>query len=353
MKSVLPPEILSIFHSLDDSERKEILKHKSFKPETDLEEIETVLATIVKEKEIFSNLLGFLYGRILYHRGHFDSIEKEFERTRNSGIGLWNLMYLIFKGDYPSYAVQIENLKSNLKGSILSAFIYYIEAINGFLTHNYKKYLENRENCFNFIALNAIDEQGFRGDIFKLIQIYMLEMDAIYMRSNYILSLARDKTKECLNINQALNDRIVLAQIYSTIGTIELDRGNFQLAHQIFLKSEAIAKEIKMDRLLGHITGSIGDVYLQMGHLDEAVFWYDKSKKIIETWKDDYRSLYVLHSNFADVYFAKEDFDRAIDEMEVVLEILQQKGFQDLSMNMKYAEILLYQEAIGKAEEIL
>ncbi|MHA2256303.1 MAG: tetratricopeptide repeat protein [Candidatus Heimdallarchaeaceae archaeon] len=132
-----------------------------------------------------------------------------------------------------------------------------------------------------------------------------------------------------------------------------LDRGNFQLAHQIFLKSEAIAREIKMDRLLGHITGSIGDVYLQMGHLDEAMFWYNKSKGIVEKWKSDYRSLYILHSNFADVYFAKEDFDKATEEMEIVLEILLKKNFQDLSMNMKYAEILLYQEAIGKVEEIL
>ncbi|NPD90116.1 MAG: tetratricopeptide repeat protein [Asgard group archaeon] len=353
MKDVLPPEILSSFHSLEKSEREAILNYKAFNPNTNLAEIETVLSKIAKEETSFSNSFGFLYGRILYHRGHFDEINNLYEKTNNDGLGLWYLMYLIFKGDYEKYNENIDNLKRMLKDSILSAFIYYVEAISGFLTQKYSKYLENRENCFNFIALNTQDEKGMRGDIFKLIQIYMLEMDALYLRSNYVLSLARNKTKECLNINRALNDRIIFAQIYSTIGTIELDRGNFQLAHQIFLKSEAIAREIKMDRLLGHITGSIGDVYLQMGHLDEAMFWYNKSKSIVEKWKSDYRSLYVLHSNFADVYYAKEDFDKATEEMEIVLEILQKKGFQDLSMNMKYAEILLYQEAIGKVEEIL
>ena len=79
----------------------------------------------------------------------------------------------------------------------------------------------------------------------------MLEMDAFYLRSTYILSMARDKTKECLNLNRALQDRILQAQINSTIGIIELERGSFQIAHQIFLKSEAIAKEIKAQADLG------------------------------------------------------------------------------------------------------
>ncbi|MHA2256302.1 MAG: hypothetical protein ACXAAM_09530 [Candidatus Heimdallarchaeaceae archaeon] len=209
MKDVLPPEILSSFNSLEKSEREGILNYKVFNPDTNLAEIETVLSTIAKEATSFSNPFGFLYGRILYHRGHFDEINKEYNRTKNAGLGLWYLMYLIFKGDYENYNENIENLKNELQDSILSAFIYYVEAISGFLTHKYSKYLENRENCFNFIALNTQDEEGMRGDIFKLIQIYMLEMDAMYLRSNYILSLARDKTKESLNINKALNDRII------------------------------------------------------------------------------------------------------------------------------------------------
>ncbi|MCG3223859.1 MAG: tetratricopeptide repeat protein, partial [Candidatus Heimdallarchaeota archaeon] len=148
-------------------------------------------------------------------------------------------------------------------------------------------------------------------------------------------------------------DRILQAQINNTIGIIELERGNFQIAHQIFLKSEAIAKEIKMDRLLGHVARSIGEIYLQMGHLDEALFWYNKSYSTVKEWKNDNRSLYVIHASFADIYFAKEEFEKAKIEMEKVLQILENGHFKDLFMQMKYAEILLYLADVSLVESIL
>ncbi len=353
MKSILPPEILSIFHTLSEDEKERILKSDKLTANADLEVIENVMLNIREEKKDTTDSFCFLLGRILFHRAKFNEIADLYKKNQTAGMGLWYALLHIYEGKVEEYNSLILELSDKLNNSILLSFIFYVEAIQGLLSQNFSKYIENRENCFNFFLVRYPQEIKYSSDLYKLIQIYMLEMDAFYLRSTYILSMARDKTKECLNLNRALNDRILQAQINNTIGIIELERGNFQIAHQIFLKSEAIAKEIKMDRLLGHVAGSIGEIYLQMGHLDEALFWYNKSYSTVKEWKNDYRSLYVLHASFADIYFAKEEFEKAKIEMEKVLQILENRHFKDLFMQMKYAEILLYLADVSLVESIL
>lgn len=352
MESSLPPEIQSVFILFSEEEKEGILS-KNLDSSSNLADIETVLFELSDELETLSVSFSFLIGRVLYHRGKLDTISVLYEKLKNPGLGLWELLAKLYCGYFTEYFELVERIKSQLADTIFFAFIYYAEAIHGFLTQDYKKYNENRENCLNYYAINIKIHKFGNFDFYKLIQIYMLEMESIYLYTTNILSLARDKTKESLNIIQALNDRICLAQTYNSIGIIELDRGNFQLAHQIFLKGEAIAKEMKMERLLGHLSGSIGDIYLQMGHIDEAMFWYNNGFKIIKEWKNDFRSLYVHYSKFADVYFAKEDFKNAKTEMQKALDILEERHFKDLSIQMKYVEILLYMEDIKEVEAIL
>ncbi|MFW9853178.1 MAG: hypothetical protein ACFFDS_09555, partial [Candidatus Thorarchaeota archaeon] len=352
MEKSLPPEVQSVFVLFSEEEKEGILS-KNLNSNANLEELESILFELIDELETLSVSFSFLVGRVLYHRGKLDTITELYEKLEYSGLGLWELLAKLYCGCYVEYFEILERIKNQLADTIFFAFIYYVEAIHGFLIQNYKKYNENRENCLNYYAMNLNIHKNGNLDFYKLVQIYMLEMESIFLYTTNILSLARDKTKESLNITQALNDRICLAQTYNSIGIIELDRGNFQLAHQIFLKGEAIAKEMKMDRLLGHLSGSIGDIYLQMGHIDEAMFWYNNGFKIIKNWKNDFRSLYVHYSKFADAYFAKEEFERAKIEMQKALEILEKHHFKDLTIQMKYAEILLYMEEIKEVETIL
>ncbi len=352
MEKSLPPEIQSVFVLFSEEEKEGILS-KKLDSNANLEELETILFELVDELETLSVSFSFLIGRILYHRGKLDAISELYEKLQCPGLGLWELLAKLYCGCYAEYFETLEKIKNQLADTIFFAFIYYAEAIHGFLTQDYKKYNENRENCLNYYAINFNIHKIGNLDFYKLVQIYMLEMESIFLYTTNILSLARDKTKESLNITQALNDRICLAQTYNSIGIIELHRGNFQLAHQIFLKGEAIAKEMKMDRLLGHLSGSIGDIYLQMGHIEEAMFWYNNGFKIIKDWTTDFRSLYVHYSKFADAYFAKEDFEKAKTEMQKALDILENKKFKDLSIQMKYIEILLYMEEIKEVEAIL
>ena len=353
MSSILPPEIVSVYLLLSEEEQSYLLKKSHLQINSNLAEIEQVLTSYYIKHEHVSDAFAFLLGRILYHRGKLNKICELHNAKDEAGLGLWCALNHIYAGQLNKFEDHLEQLNIKLKNSILFAFMQYILAVEAFLKQDYNSYVEHRENCYNFYALNTQVQQNSTRDTFKLIQIYMLELDSIYLQDTYILSVARNKTKESLNINSAFNDRINLAQTYSTIGIIELERGNFQLAHQLFLKGEAIAKDVKIDRLLGHITGSIGDVYLQMGHLDEAWFWYEKSYKEVRSWKNDFRSLYVCHANFADVYFAREEFDKAKEEIEHVLKILEQKNFKNLTINMKYVEILLYLDDLEKSELML
>jgi tetratricopeptide (TPR) repeat protein len=349
----LPPEILSVYSLLSEEEKNYLLNNDNLSQTSKLDEIEKVLVSQFDKISEISTAFSFLIGRILFHRGKHEKIDEFYSKNPNAGLGLWYSVCLIYKGSFEEFNGVLETIKQELEKSTFYAFIYYIQAIEAYLVQDYQIYEENREKCYNFYGFEDAENMQESRELFKLIQIYMLEMDAIYLQSTYILSLARDKTKESLNINRALNDRISSAQTYNSIGNIELERGNFQLAHQFFLKGEAIAKEIKIDRLLGHITESIGNVYRQMGHLDEAIFWYDKSQKIINSWTCDFRSMFMLYSNYAEVYFSQEEFVKAKEEMEKVLDIIQNKGFQNLAMEMKYVEILLYLDEVKESESIL
>ncbi|MCE7749768.1 MAG: tetratricopeptide repeat protein [Candidatus Heimdallarchaeota archaeon] len=349
----LPPEILSVYLLLSEEERNYLLTNENLSQTSKLDEIEEVLVSQFSKFLEISNAFSFLIGRILFHRGKYGKVKELYSNNPNAGLGLWYSICLMYEGNSEEFTKILETIKQELEKSIFYAFIYYIQAIKAYLVQDYQIYKENRENCYNFYGFADAENMQESREIFKLIQIYMLELDAIYLQSTYILSLARDKTKESLNINRALNDRISSAQTYNSIGNIELERGNFQLAHQFFLKGEAIAKEIKIDRLLGHITESIGNVYRQMGHLSEAIFYYDKSKKIINSWIGDFRSMFILYSNYAEVYFLQEEFVKAKEEMEKVLDIIQNKGFQDLAMEMKYVEILLYLDEVKESGSIL
>ncbi|MCE7742256.1 MAG: tetratricopeptide repeat protein [Candidatus Heimdallarchaeota archaeon] len=353
MKTNLPPEIISVYLLLSEEEKQYLLEKSNLQNDSKLDEIEKSLLVLYSKQEKSSNALSFLLGRILYHRGKLNKICELHTKKQDPGLGLWCALNHIFAGEKRIFKQKVDRLKVELKDTIFYAFIYYILAVESYLIQDYEYYKHNRENSYNYYAINDKVHSDSTRDTFKLIQIYMLELDSIYLQNTYILSLARDKTKESLNINKAFNDRINLAQTYNTIGIIELERGNFQLAHQLFLKGEAIAKDVKIDRLLGHITGSIGDVYLQMGHLEEAMFWYAKSYKEVKSWMNDYRSLYVCYSNFAEVYFAQEEFEKAKNEMEKVLTILDERNFKDLSMQMKYVEILLYLDDLKQSEILL
>ncbi len=349
----LPPEILSVYSLLSEEEKNYLLNNENLSQTSKLDEIEKVLVSQFDKISEISTAFSFLVGRILFHRGKHEIMDELYSKNPNAGLGLWYSVCLIYEGNFEEFNRVLETNKQELEKSTLYAFIYYIQAIEAYLVQDYQIYEENREKCYNFYGFEDAENMQESRELFKLIQIYMLELDAIYLQSTYILSLARDKTKESLNINRALNDRISSAHTYNSIGNIELERGNFQLAHQFFLKGDAIAKEIKIDRLLGHITESIGNVYRQMGHLSEAIFYYDKSKKIINSWTCDFRSMFVLHSNYAEVYFSQEEFVKAKEEMEKVLDIIQNKGFQDLAMEMKYVEILLYLDEVKESESIL
>ncbi len=353
MKTKLPPEFMSVYLLLSEEEKTLLLEKGSLQPESKLDELETLLLTLYSKLDKPSNAFTFLLGRILYHRGKLNKICELHTKKGDPGLGLWCALSHLYAGEKEIYLDKIQKLKQELENSIFYAFIYYVLAVEAYLIQDYEAYITNRENCYNFYVLSESVHSDSTRDTFKLIQIYMLELDSIYLQNTNILSLARDKTKESLNINKALNDRINLAQTYNTIGMIELERGNFQLAHQLFLKGDAIAKEVKIDRLIGHVTASIGDVYLQMGHHEEAMFWYNKSYKEIKSWVNDYRSLFMIHSSFADVYFAKEEFEKAKQEMEKVLTILKERHFKNVLMMMKYVEILLYLDEISQSEELL
>ena len=74
MKSILPPEILSIFHTLSDDEKERILKSDILTAEANLEVIENVMRNIRKEIKETTDSFSFIVGRIIFHRAKISEI---------------------------------------------------------------------------------------------------------------------------------------------------------------------------------------------------------------------------------------------------------------------------------------
>ncbi|TET79675.1 MAG: hypothetical protein E3J43_03180, partial [Candidatus Heimdallarchaeota archaeon] len=196
----LPPEIISVYSLLSEEEKNYLLNNKNLSQTSKLDEIEEVLVSQFSKFLEISIAFSFLIGRILFHRGKHEKVKELYSNNPNAGLGLWYSICLIYEGNFEEFTKILETIKQELEKSIFYAFIYYIQAIEAYLVQDYQIYKENRKNCYNFYGFADAENMQESREIFKLIQIYMLELDAIYLQSTYILSLARDKTKESLNI---------------------------------------------------------------------------------------------------------------------------------------------------------
>ncbi len=349
---LLPPFKTVIFPHLNEEE-KEYIRYLEWNRKVDnLEDLKDLLLNVLENTVDHSQMLFFSLGRTLYDGGEISILKDSYKKNKSPGMGIWYGNWLLNEGEMAQFEELTRNLKQELENSILILFLYNIEARYFLVTHQHEKFKEKREKCYNF-QLYTKDNNFLLTEFYKFVINYMFILDSHFLRFTEVLVVARDKTKQAVDMTQTIKDQSLYAMCYNSMGQIELDRGNFQLAHQFLLKAEAISKKLKYFRVLWMVSYQIGIVYSNMGHFEEAMFWFDKSQKIMNRWQNDNRGLYMHHFNRAEVFFAKEEITQAIEEIEIAISIAESKNFVVQELYMKYAEILLHDNQTTKAGKLL
>ncbi len=349
---ILPPFMLIIFQHLNEEEKEYFRQLEWNKKLDNLEDLKELLLHVLENTVDHSHMFFFALGKIFYNLGEMGILKETYRQNKSPGMGLWCGNWLLNEGEMEEFEELTLKLEQELENSILIVFLYYIEARYFLLTQQHEKFKDRREKCYNY-QLYTKDNNFLLSEFYKFVISYMFILDSHYMRSTDVLILARDKIKQAIDMTKTIKAECLHAMCYNSISRIELDRGNFQLAHQFLLKAEAISKKLKYFRLLWIISSEIGVVYSNMGHFSEAMFWFDKSQKIMNRWQNDNRGLYMLHFNRAEVYFAKEAINQAIEEIELAISIAESKNFAVPELNLKYIEILLHDNQTKKAGKLL
>lgn len=353
MKSDLFPPFMTVFFPHLNEGEKEYIRYFDFSKKVDnLEDLKELLLNVLENTDDHSQMLFFLLGRTLYDLGDIRTLKESYNKTKSPGMGLWYGNWLLNEGEMEQFEELSQNLEQELENSILILFLYNIKARYFIITHQHEKFKEKREKCYNF-QLYTKDNNFLQSEFYKFAINYMFILDSHFLRITAVLVSARDKTKQTIDLTQTTKSQCLQALCYNSIGQIELDRGNFQLAHQFLLKAEAISKKLKYFRVLWMVSYQIGIVYSNMGHFEEAMFWFDKSQKIMNKWQNDNRGLYLHHFNRAEVFFAKEEITQAIKEIEIAISIAESKNFTVPELNLKYIEILLHDNQTEKAGNLL
>lgn len=351
--SSLPPEIALLFPLLSLEEQKTIKEENTISNNSSFIECTNFLLSCKsKLSSSSSDIFNFLLGRFLYHSGNYSVLQKEFNTNPTSAVNLWSIYWFINKGDALSYEDLLNQLLLRYKNSVLSCFIHYLMACIYLNQKSHDNFIRELESCYNYpIHMSSLHLED--KSLYRIIMGYVMIIDASHLQLHYNLNKAKDKARETLKLINEINDRILILHLYNLIGTIEIDYGKIEVGHQFLLKSEAMAQKHGENRALVKIKADIGDMYLLLGHIDDATYFYSQSFQLLDTFPDDILLTHLLQANYTDILWRRGKKELAIENLEIALEEMAVRSYRDFALNLKYVEFLLYSERLDEAEKIL
>jgi tetratricopeptide (TPR) repeat protein len=219
---------------------------------------------------------------------------------------------------------------------------------------------------------------------------------SVYLRIIGDTENAKNAALEALKFANTHKDSIRYKSIiFNSLGTIADDDSKIQTAIKYHLIALRYAESIKNDNQIAIICGSIGRAYQYLSEYDTAKKYFNRAIKIKEDNNEQDKHLAVFYTNLSNCYDAEGNYDKSLYYLDKSIQLkiknhivvslipsLNNKAFTQFLMNdfseaektikeaMKladsikieneqmyvystYAEILLAQNRIFKAEELL
>lgn len=116
---------------------------------------------------------------------------------------------------------------------------------------------------------------------------------------------------KCVDYYRSVNKPDALLFIYNSLGATFQKAGLYEQSLKYYsfaLHYDSIAENVNFTP---QILGNIGYLYTAMNKLDSALYYLNKSRELLDV-KNDRRSYYYVILNLGNVYFAKNDYSRAL-----------------------------------------
>jgi signal transduction histidine kinase/tetratricopeptide (TPR) repeat protein/ActR/RegA family two-component response regulator len=183
---------------------------------------------------------------------------------------------------------------------------------------------------FSFSTLVAQENTKEKEVIEKLINDAVVD----YMDSDY--GKALQTSKQALMKSFAINDNLLIAQSYNTIGVIFNECSDSKKAIEFYEKALSYAQKENSDILFNWIYSNLGSVYY-FNNIDvnKGIVYYKKSLFYAEKIKDSVQIEYTK-LNLASAYFAIKKYDLGNEQIDAVREEILKKNNQEakLSLNL-------------------
>jgi len=164
----------------------------------------------------------------------------------------------------------------------------------------------------------------------KLIEQAVIE----FSDSNYEEAL--ESSKEALFNSFAINDNLLIAQSYNTIGVIFNECAEANKAIEFYNKALFYAKKVNNDKLYNWIYGNLGSVYY-FNEIDvpKGIEYYKKSLFYAIKIKDN-AQIEFTKLNLASAYFAIDKYDLGNQQIKDIKEHIIEGGNEEakLSLNL-------------------
>ncbi|MCI0712822.1 MAG: tetratricopeptide repeat protein [Chloroflexi bacterium] len=134
---------------------------------------------------------------------------------------------------------------------------------------------------------------------------------------NYDATIALLKRQ--VSVAEKMKDLLLLGQIYETMGTIELELGNYELGNEHYQKSLEAFETIEDSFRVGIMLNNIGEIYRRWGKPHEAAANYVRARQLAEEAEEP-RLVITAYSNEGQVWLAFGEIDKGIDLLEKGLE---------------------------------
>ncbi|MGL2963942.1 response regulator [Flavobacterium sp. RSB2_4_14] len=183
---------------------------------------------------------------------------------------------------------------------------------------------------FSFSTLVAQDNTKEKEAIEKLINDAVVD----YMDSQYDKAL--ETSKQALMKSFAIDDNLLIAQSYNTIGVIFNECSDSKKAIEFYEKALTYAQKENNDILFNWIYSNLGSVYyFNKIDVNKGIVYYKKSLFYAEKIKDTVQIEYTK-LNLASAYFAIKKYDLGNEQINAVREQILKNDNQEskLSLNL-------------------
>ncbi|MDI9257062.1 response regulator [Flavobacterium sedimenticola] len=180
----------------------------------------------------------------------------------------------------------------------------------------------------SFFSSHAQDKKAAKAQIKKLIDSAVVD----FSKSEYDKAL--EHSKKALVQSFAIDDHLLIAQSYNTIGVIFNECSESAKAIEFYNKALVYTKKVNNDKMFNWIYSNLGSVYY-FNDIDvpKGINYYKKALyyavKIKDTAQIEYTKL-----NLASAYFAIKKYDLGNKEINDVKQQIFEKGSEEAKMSL-------------------